>query len=217
MLLVVPFAVFAGACSSPSSDVIEPPPVVVEEWLESIDGSDFDGATDRTFEPAMAIMIAIENDLTTAETAGFLSNGIPASVSAAYWTSFQAGFDAFAGYPLSDLGVGGSEAIFTEGVQFSAVAVTDPGDGDGMIFTRDATARQIDLVATLAPGFVDPLLLTYQSLPAGVDGDVVRSAYEDTVVPAMWAAISSGQYDDEFTRRALALIETVTSQTLPSP
>ena len=218
MLLVVLVAmVFAGGCSSPSTDLVKPPPVVVEDWLGSIDDSDFARATDRTFEPAMAIVIAVENDLSTAETAGFLANGIPVSVSTAYWASFQAGFDSFAGYPLSQLGVGGSEAIFTEGVQFSAVRVTDPGDGDGMIFTRDETVRQVDLVATLAPGFVDPLLVTYQSLPAGADGDLVRAAYEDTVVPAMWAAISSGQYDDEFTRRALALIETVTPTTLPSP
>lgn len=216
-LVVLMTLVLTAACSSTSADVIEPPPVVVEEWLDSIDDSDFDGATNRTFEPAMAIVIAVENDLTTAETAGFLANGIPTSVTTAYWASFQAGFDAFAGYPLSDLGVGGSEAIFTEGVQFSAVEVTDPGQGNGMIFTRDETVRQIDLVATLAPGFVDPLLLTYRSLPAGPDGDVVRSAYEETVVPAMWAAISSGRYDDDFTRRALALIETVTTTTLPSP
>ena len=218
MLLVVMVAiVLAAGCSSPSANLVEPPPVVVEEWLGSIDDRDFDGATDRTFGPAMAIVIAVENDLSTAETAEFLANGIPASVTTAYWASFQAGFDSFAGYPLSKLGVGASEAIFTEGVQFSAVQVTDPGDGDGMIFTRDETVRQIDLVATLAPGFVDPLLVAYQSLPNGADGDLVRSAYEETVVPAMWAAISSGQYDDAFTRKALALIEKVTTTTLPSP
>ena len=209
-------ALMAAACSSPSSDVIEPPPAVVEAWLGSIEGNDFTAATDRTFEPAMAIVIALENDLSTEETAAFLTDGVPSSVSAAYWSSFQAGFDDFAGYPLSDLGVGSSEEIFSEGVQFSAVVVQDPADGDGMIFTRDATARQVDLVATLAPGFVDPLFVTYHELPAGEDGDVVRAAYEETVVPAMWAAISSGQYDDDFTRRALALIDSVTTETLPS-
>jgi hypothetical protein len=75
----------------------------------------------------------------------------------------------------------------------------------------------VDLVATLAPGFVDPLARTYDELPGGADGDVVRAAYEETVVPAMWAAISSGQYDDEFTRRALALIDSVTTETPPVP
>ena len=197
--------------------MIELPPVVVEQWLASIDASEFETASDRTYEPAMAIVLSIENDLSTADTAAFLTTGVPASVSASYWSSFQDGFDAFAGYPLSALGVGASEEIFTEGVQFAAVAVTDPGSGDGMIFTRDGRARQVDLVATLAPGFVDPLLQAYHALPADADGDVVRIAYEETVVPAMWAAISSGQYDDEFTRRALALINTVTPSTLPAP
>ena len=216
-LLVVALAIALAGCASSDSAVVDTAPVVVEDWLISVDGSEFAAATERTYEPAMAIVIAVENDLTTAETAAFLTEGIPASVSAAYWTSFQDGFDAFAGYPLSDLAVGDSEEIFSEGVQFAAVGVTDPGDGHGTIFTRDERARQVDLVATLAPGFVEPLIHTYATLPADADGDVVRAAYEDTVVPAMWAAISSGQYDDEFTRRALALIGSVTTVTSPTP
>ena len=217
VLLVAAFAVALTACSTSDSSVIDTAPVVVEDWLVSVDGSEFEAATARTYEPSMAIVIAVENDLTVAETAALLSDGIPASVSAAYWTSFQDGFDAFAGYPLSDLSVGGAEEIFTEGVQFAAVGVTDPGDSDGTIFTRDDRDRQVDLVATLAPGFVDPLIRTYETLPDGADGDVVRTAYEDTVVPAMWAAISSGQYDEDFNRRALALIGSVTTETSPTP
>ncbi len=190
---------------------------MVGDWLASVDGSEFETATDKTFQPALAIVIAVENDLSTGQTAAFLTDGIPASVSAAYWSSFQEGFGAFAGYPLSALDVGGSEEIFTEGVRFAAVVVTDPEDGDGIIFTRDDPARQIDLVATLASGFVDPLRRTYDLLPGDEDGDIVRGAYRDTVVPAMWAAISSGQYDDDFTRRALALIDAVAMPSLPSP
>lgn len=217
LLVAVPIAVAIVACSSAESRVIEPAPVVVEDWLASVDGSEFAAATDRTYEPAMAVVIAVENGLTAADTAAFLTEGIPGSVSAAYWSSFQEGFGAFAGYPLAELDVGTADEIFSEGVQFSAVAVTDPEAGRGMVFTRDALGRRVDLVATLAPGFVDPLLRTYEALPAGADGDLVRTAYEETVVPAMWAAISSGQYDDEFTRRALALIDMVTTETAPAP
>jgi hypothetical protein len=217
LLAVIPFAIAVAACSSSDSAVIDAAPVVVEDWLVSVDTNEFETATEKTYAPSMAIVIAVENDLTTVETAAFLTQGIPAPVAAAYWSSFEDGFAAFAGYPLSALTVGTSDEIFSEGVQFAAVGVTDPGDGDGTIFTRDARARQVDLVATLAPGFVDPLLRTYDELPDGTDGDVVRTAYEETVVPAMWAAISSGQYDDEFTRRALALIDSVTTETPPVP
>ncbi len=216
-LLFVPLAVAFAAGCSPGGSVIDSPPVVVGDWLASVDGSEFETATEKTFQPALAIVIAVENDLSTGQTAAFLTDGIPASVSAAYWSSFQEGFGAFAGYPLSALDVGSSEEIFTEGVRFAAVVVTDPEDGDGIIFTRDDPARQIDLVATLASGFVDPLRRTYDLLPGTEDGDTVRVAYLDTVVPAMWAAISSGQYDDDFTRRALALIDAVAMPSLPSP
>ncbi len=216
LLIVHIAAVFAAGCS-PGGSVIESPPVVVGDWLVSVGSSEFETATEKTFEPALAIVIAVENDLSTGQTATFLTEGIPASVSAAYWSSFQEGFGAFAGYPLSALDVGGSEEIFTEGVRFAAVEVTDPEDGGGIIFTRDDPARQIDLVATLASGFVDPLRRTYDLLPGNEEGDIVRVAYRDTVVPAMWAAISSGQYDDDFTRQALALIDAVAMPSLPSP
>lgn len=217
LLLIVALAAAAAAGCSSGGSVIDSPPVVVGDWLVSVDGSEFETATQKTFEPALAIVIAVENDLSTGQTAAFLTDGIPASVSAEYWSSFREGFGAFAGYPLSALEVGGSEEIFAEGVRFAAVVVSDPEDDDGIIFTRDDPARQIDLVATLAPGFVDPLRRTYDVLPGDEDGEVVRVAYRDTVVPAMWAAISSGQYDDDFIRRALALIDAVALPTLPSP
>lgn len=216
-MLFVPLAVAFAAGCSPDGAVIDSPPVVVGDWLASVDGSEFETATEKTFQPALAIVIAVENDLSTGQTAAFLTEGIPASVSAEYWSSFQEGFGAFAGYPLSALEVGGSEEIFTEGVRFAAVVVSDPEDGDGIIFTRDDPARQIDLVATLASGFVDPLRRTYDLLPGDEEGDIVRVAYRDTVVPALWAAISSGQYDDDFTRQALALIDAVAMPSLPSP
>lgn len=206
-----------AACASPADDVIQPAEVVVEEWLASIDANDYVVATDHTFEPSMALVIAIENQLEAADTAALLADGIPDSVSASYWSTFRSGFDAFAGFGLSDLGVGSSEPIFSEGVQFAAVGVEDREAGSGLIFTRDATDRQVDLVATLAPGFVDPMLTAYEALPTGVDGDAVRTAYEETVVPAMWAAISSGRHSDDFTRRALALIDAVTAEQSPSP
>lgn len=208
---------FAAACSASTSDVIDPAPVVVEEWLASIDGNDYEAATGHTYEPAMAIAIAVENGLDAADTAALLNDGIPAAMSASYWSSFRTGFDSFAGFELTDLGVGTAEPIFTEGVQFAAVSVDDSASGNGLIFTRDAAGREIDLVATLAPGFVDQLLSFYEALPVGDDGDVVRSAYLHTVVPAMWAAISSGRYDDEFNRRALALIDSADTEPLPSP
>jgi hypothetical protein len=63
------------------------------------------------------------------------------------------------------------------------------------------------MVATLAPGFVEPLLNYLQSVPDDDDGTTIRDAYATVVVPAMWAAIEAGGHDDEFTRRALVLIE----------
>jgi hypothetical protein len=68
----------------------------------------------------------------------------------------------------------------------------------------------VDLVATLAEGFVEPLATYLSSLPDDADGDAVRAAYEDVVIPAMWAAIEVGGHGDEFARRAVALIDAST-------
>jgi hypothetical protein len=215
-LLAAALALVIAACAS-GSPPVDPPPAVVEDWLVALDGSDFDTATARTFQPAFAMVIAVENGLSTEETSAMLTSGVPASVAASYWSSFRAGFGDFAGFPLSELEVGVAEELHTAGVRFAAVEVSDGGDGDGAIFTRDDPARQVDLVATLAPGFVEALLRVFEALPATADGDVVRSAYEDTVVPAMWAAIASERYDDAFVVRAMGLIDAVAPTTTPSP
>ena len=74
-------------------------------------------------------------------------------------------------------------------------------------FTRGGDRWTVDMVATLAAGFVEPLLSYLQSAPDNEDGAVIRDAYTTVVAPAMWAAIEAGDHDDEFARRALVLIE----------
>ncbi len=215
VVLVLGVVLLAACDGDPA--VVDPPSTVVEEWLAAVDGADYGSATMLTFAPALALVIAVENDLPTAETAAMLTGGVPESVAAGYWASFGPGFESFAGYPLSDLGAGAAEELHAEGVRFAAVLVRGQGGREGVIFTRDDPNRQVDLLATLAPGFVDALARHYAALPAGEDGDAVRTAYESTVVPAMWAAITSGRYDDAFTTQAMALISAVTPLAEPSP
>ena len=75
------------------------------------------------------------------------------------------------------------------------------------VLTRAGDGWEVDLVATLAPGFVEPLLTYLLSVPDDDDGATIREAYVTVVVPAMWVAIEAGEHDDEFARRALVLIE----------
>lgn len=205
--LIIALIVTATACGASEEAPEFSPPAVVAGWAEAVESRGFEAATAAVFEPSMVIVLAAENNLPASETATMLSDGITPAVAAAYWSSFRDGFDAFAGRPISNLNVGASEEIEAGDVTWAVVTVRVQEDASAPVFTRDDGGWLVDLVATLAPGFVEPLETYLGSLPGDADGDAVRAAYVDVVVPAMWAAIEAGGHDDDFSRRALALIE----------
>ncbi len=205
--LFLALALVSAACGASEEDPESSPPAVVAGWAEAVEARDFDAATGAVFEPSMVIVLAAENNLPAAETAAMLADGVTPAVAAAYWSSFRDGFDAFAGRPISTLNVGASEELEAGDVRWAVVTVRAQEDASAPVFTRDEGGWFVDLVASLAPGFIEPLAAYLESLPADADGDAVRQAYVDVVIPALWAAIDAGGHDDDFTRRALALIE----------
>ena len=205
--LVLALILAASACSASEEDPESSPPAIVAGWAEAVEVRDFDEATAAVFEPSMVLVLAAENNLPASETAALLADGVTPAVAAAYWSSFRDGFDAFAGRPISTLNVGSSEEIEAGDVRWAVVTVRAQEDASAPVFTRDEGGWLVDLVATLAPGFIEPLAAYLESLPDDTDGDVIRQAYVDVVVPAMWAAIEAGGHGDDFARRALALIE----------
>jgi hypothetical protein len=205
--LLLALAMAVTACGTSEDSPEASPPAIVAGWAEAVEGRDFDAATAAVFEPSMIIVLAAENNLPASETAAMLSDGVTPAVAAAYWSSFRDGFDAFAGRPISTLNVGSSEEVEAGDVLWAVVTVRAQEDASAPVFTRDEGGWLVDLVATLAPGFVEPLAVYLESLPDDADGDAIRQAYVDVVVPALWAAIEAGGHDDDFARRALALIE----------
>ena len=209
--LALALTLVATACGASEENPESSPPAIVAGWAEAVEVRDFDSATEAVFEPSMIIVLAAENNLPAAETATMLSEGVTPAVAAAYWSSFRDGFDAFAGRPISTLNVGASEEVEAGDVRWAVVTVRAQEDASAPVFTRDEDGWLVDLVATLAPGFVEPLAVYLESLPDGADGDAVRQAYVDVVVPALWAAIEAGGHGDDFARRALGLIESASS------
>jgi hypothetical protein len=208
--LVLLVAVVATACGGSEDDPDSSAPAIVAGWAEAVEARDFEAATAAVFEPSLVLVLAAENNVPASETAAMLSDGVPAGVAATYWSSFRDGFGAFAGQPISNLNIGGSTELEAGGADWAVVTVSAQDDAAAPIFTRDIDGWKVDLVATLANGFVEPLSTYLVSLPDDDDGQTVRRAYEDVVVPAMWAAIDAGEHGDDFARRALALIEAST-------
>jgi len=205
--LVIMSAIAVTGCGASGDDSESSPAAVVAGWAEAVEVRDFDAATDAVFEPSLVVILAAENNLPAVDTAAMLNEGITPAAAAAYWSSFRDGFDAFAGRPISTLNVGASSEIEAGGESWAKVPVSVQETASAPAFTRGADGWAVDMVATLAPGFVEPLLSYLQSLPDDEDGATIRDAYATVVVPAMWVAIEAGGHDDEFARRALLLIE----------
>jgi hypothetical protein len=205
--LLILLAVAAAGCGASGDDPETSPAAVVAGWAEAVEVRDFDAATDAVFEPSLVIVLAAENNLPASDTAGMLNDGITPAAAAAYWSSFRDGFDSFAGRPISNLNVGASSEIEAGGETWARVMVSVQEAASAPVFTRAGDGWEVDLVATLAPGFVEPLLTYLLSVPDDDDGATIREAYVTVVVPAMWVAIEAGEHDDEFARRALVLIE----------
>jgi len=208
--ILVVLAAFAAGCGASDEDAESSPPAVVAGWAEAVDSRDFEAATDAVYEPSLVIVLAAENAIPASDTAAMLDAGITPAAAAAYWSSFRDGFDAFAGRPISTLNVGSSAEVEAGGVNWAVVAVGVQEGASAPTFTRDADGWAVDLVATLATGFVEPLLAYLEDLPEDEDGSTIRESYETVVVPAMWAAIEAGGHGDDFARRALTLIEAAT-------
>jgi hypothetical protein len=136
---------------------------------------------------------------------------VPEDLADSYWASFADGFVTFSGRPLSTLRVGDYTEFLSEGATYAAVTVTGRSDSEALVFTRleEGGGWAVDILATLGSGFLEIMTRTYDGLPDTEDGRTVRDAFRDVVAPSLWAALASGDGDDEFTRAALGLLERI--------
>lgn len=209
-LLLCLTACVAVSCSSGDPEVTgyENPERAVVSWFEAIDAGDTAQATRAVNEDTLAIILSIENDLDDATTAGYLTDGIPLGTQASYWASFAQGFNEFASRTISTITVGEANQFEVEGTTYAKVPISGGPSAESVVYARmreDGT-WQVDLIATLADGFASLLSSNFGSLTNTEDGAVIAGAYTTVVAPALWAAVSDGQFGDDFNRVALALL-----------
>lgn len=213
ILLVVVFGLAASACAGSESEPagLETPERAVVAWFGAIDAGDTAAAAGSVHDDTVALILAIENDLDSETTAAYLADGVPIDVHEAYWSSFGEGFAAFASRPISTLTVGEASALTVEGVEYAVVPISSGPSAESVVFTRqyDDGSWGVDVVATLADGFASLLVDRYDELDGSEAAGTIRTAYVETVVPAMWAAMSDGGFGDDFNRIALTLVGVV--------
>jgi hypothetical protein len=210
-LCVIVFA--AASCSAGPSTPTghENPERAVVAWFEAIDAGDPEAASAAVHAGSLAVILGIENHLPADVTAVYLESGVPINVQSSYWSSFSTGFSEFASRPISALTVGESSIFDAEGYSFARVPISGGPSADSIVFTRarEDGSWEVDMVATLADGFSSLFGTAYGDLPSGPDGDTVRAAYVDTIVPAMWAAMADGSFGDDFNRTALKVVNQI--------
>ncbi|MGI9642231.1 MAG: hypothetical protein ACR2N9_05560 [Acidimicrobiia bacterium] len=213
-LLPLCLLVFAAASCSSGAEVPtghENPERAVVAWFEAIDAGDANAASASVHAGSLAVILGIENHLPSDVTAAYLVNGVPVDVQTSYWRSFSTGFSEFASRPISGLTVGESSLFEAEGYAFARVPISGGPSADSIVFTRarEDGSWEVDMVATLADGFSSLFGTAYDDIPSGSDGDTVRAAYVDTIVPAMWAAMADGSFGDDFNRSALKVVNQI--------
>lgn len=209
----MPIALIASGCSSSPSDEPghENPEAAVVAWFNAVDVGDVSAASDAIHAESLALILGVENDLDAGTIAGYLDAGVPHDMQAAYWASFSEGFVEFAQRPIATLTVGESKRFSSEGASFASVPVGGGTATESVVITRMTSdgSWEVDLVASLGDGFAKLLASEYDGLPDNEDGDRIRQAYVDTVVPSLWAAMDEGGFGDDFTRTALGMIERI--------
>jgi len=213
VVFALALSLVAAACSTsePAPVGLDTPERAVVSWFKAIDSGDVEAASASIDQNSLALILGIENSLPIESTVAYLTEGVPVEVQESYWESFAEGFREFASRPISTLTVGQANIFESEGEQFGVVPISGgPASGSVVISRMRADGSwEVDMVATLGDGFVTLLQSAFEGLPQGEDGDTVRLAYVNTVVPGMWAAMTDGTFGEDFARSALALIERI--------
>lgn len=176
--------VMAASCSS-SADVTTTEPVVsngtpsevVAGWL----GALASGSTPEARyidDLRLAIILAVENGFSVAETAEVVTGGLTDSLRQSWWRSFATEFAAFGGEGLSDIEIG-ETATYTVGTETFAAVTLMRGDPTTEIILRQSDEGEwmIDMVATVGPTLVRPLRAAYVGLGGDEDAMAVRAAF----------------------------------------
>jgi len=207
------FALMLAACSSSPAALPEhaTPEGAVVSWFDAVDSGDVETASATIQPESLALIMGIENDISTAELSEYLSRGVPLDLQKSYWKSFSEGFTEFADKTLSSLTVGQADEFVSEGETFASVPVTGGPASGSVIIVRQRLdgSWEVDMVASLGDGFSKLLLDRYERLGAGEDESRIRLAYLEVVEPSLWAAMADGSFGDDFARTALTLLSRI--------
>lgn len=178
----------AAACGGDAADTTEPsqfPTGSVRSWFDALEAGNTEDALELTYDTSMLVILSAENALDPGQVGSLLRRGATEESSAEYIGSFGSALRDRYGSSLSAVSVDGFTGI---GEHYAAVEVT--GEGGATIMLRQTAEGlwQVDLVGTVGPALIGQLRSLLESAGDGEDGDTIRDAFRDDVVPSLEAA-----------------------------
>jgi len=187
-LLAVVFALalaVAGCGSSAEPTTTTQPPIggadspseALRELLTAVQDGDAEAASTVTIEAQVALLIALDG-ATAVEARGFLDSGVPEESLALFWDSFRDSYANSFGEDLSDMVVAAGGNVTVDGATFALVDVSlRRSNGETQWITQLMDGRwRVDLYATFASTFAQPLRLWLATLPDDADAAAIREA-----------------------------------------
>ena len=160
----------SGGAASPAS--------ALRTLLTSVQNGDAESASTVTIDGQVALLIALDG-ATASEARRLIEEGVPEQSRSLFWTSFRDTYVSNFDEDVSEMLVAEGDRVTVDLVPFALVDVAlRKTSGQARWITRtDENGRwRVDLFATFASTFAQPLRLWLVTLPDDADSAVVRHA-----------------------------------------
>lgn len=213
--LLIALVLVAGGCdsgASPETTSAEQldPAAVVEQWLESVDAGDV-ARLETLVEPVgLAVMAGAENQVRSSEMASLIEGGVTGQLAQGYWRSFRDDFEAFRNIEIETITIGEERSVASSSDHVAVEVSTPEQTAVVVVRINEPAGWQVDMVATIGPGFASQLRTYLESALAGEQAEAIADAYRFAVVPGLDAATALDPdnallvFETEFIRQIVA-------------
>lgn len=156
----------------------ESPAAALSGLLKGVQDGNIEAASTMTIATQVALLIALDG-ATASEARSFLDDGVPKASRSMFWDSFRDTYSSSFGEDVSDMVIATGGRIMVDFVSFTLVSVSlRESDGQTRWITRlgDDGRWRVDLFATFASTFAQPLRLWLYTLHDNDDAAIVREA-----------------------------------------
>lgn len=196
-ILVLAMATSGCTSNDQTTSTTQQPPVgarspvaALRTLLTAVQQGDLDGVASMTFDDQVALLVALDG-ATASEARRFLEQGVPEQSRSIFWASFRDTYVGSFGEEVSAMLVAEGDRVTVDLVSFALVDValrTTSGQTRWVTRMDDEGRWRVDLFATFASTFAQPLRLWLTTLPDDADAAAVRQAIADQR-PSLLAAL----------------------------